>query len=202
MELTAIFESWLVGDGNYPPLHRGQLVRLSFELQPKRIATRQNGNASLFQHQGDAEYLGRGQVIRKYTETDETIAVIAAGEFRFFIDAPAAADLAVGDQIEFEGTLHLDHYVWVEFLGEYPDPPDLFYNLRVTRIRKVQVPERFIQRQRDEKAKTYPAHVSPSDFGAVEELETMDGQRFDEEFYVIDFDSSGVETAQIPRTFL
>jgi len=37
MEIAAIFESWHIGDGNYPPLHRGQRVRLSFELIPQRI---------------------------------------------------------------------------------------------------------------------------------------------------------------------
>lgn len=34
MQVTAIFESWHIGDGNDPPLTRGALVRLSFELEP------------------------------------------------------------------------------------------------------------------------------------------------------------------------
>ena len=37
---------------------------------------------------------------------------------------------------------YIDHYLQVEYLDTYPDPPDLFYSLRVTRIRKVAVPER------------------------------------------------------------
>ena len=35
--LTAVFESWHIGNGNYPPLRRGEQVNLSFEIEPLAI---------------------------------------------------------------------------------------------------------------------------------------------------------------------
>ncbi|HWS53171.1 MAG TPA: hypothetical protein VN228_03560 [Pyrinomonadaceae bacterium] len=45
MNLTAIFESWHVGDGNYPPLRKGQLVNLSFELEPRGVGEASDADA-------------------------------------------------------------------------------------------------------------------------------------------------------------
>lgn len=33
LELTAIFESLYIGDGTYPPLHKGMPVNLSFRIE-------------------------------------------------------------------------------------------------------------------------------------------------------------------------
>jgi hypothetical protein len=35
----------------------------------------------------------------------------------------------------------------------------------------------------------------------IEELETMEGQTFDEEFYLLDLDDAGLSGADVPRTF-
>jgi hypothetical protein len=86
-----------------------------------------------------------------------------------------------------------------EFLDDYPDPPDLFYNLRVARIRKVSIPETIVRRSPG--GLSYPTTVGPADFGTVEELETMEGQEFGPEFYIIDFDDLGLEGVEVPRTF-
>ena len=37
MNLTACFESWHIGDGNSPPLSRGDLVSLSFEVWAEEL---------------------------------------------------------------------------------------------------------------------------------------------------------------------
>jgi hypothetical protein len=199
VQLTAVFESWHIGDGNYPPLHRGQLVRLSFELEPRHLRCLQGTYPPALHHLGDAEYKGRGLVLRRYDSGNDAIAVLEAGGFRFYVsESPATAPTA-GSWVEFDGTLLLDHYSWVEFLDEYADPPDLFYTLQVTRVRKVSIPDRFIHRH--SRGKSYPARVSSSNFGTVEELETMEGQSFGEEFYIIDFDGRGLETVDIPQTF-
>jgi hypothetical protein len=199
MQVTAIFESWHVGDGNYPPLSRDQLVRLSFELQPTSLVQHLGAGAPRLEHVGDAEYRGVASVLRRYQGEYQPLVVFEVGTFRFYVYSPEAAPLAPGEWVEFAGTLLLDHYIWVEYLHTYPDPPDLFYNLRVTRIRKVTVPERFVARNQCGKA--LPTRVGPADFESVEELATMEGQPFDEEFFVIDFDGRGVEAANIPRTF-
>jgi len=89
----------------------------------------------------------------------------------------------------------------VENLKEYTNPPDLFYTLRVKQIRKVQTPEQFIKRY--EGGKSLPTRLPPKDYADihVEELETMEGQPFDEEFYIIDFDLAEAEKGTVRRTF-
>ncbi len=202
MRLTAAFESWHIGDGTYPPLHRGKLVRLSFELLADSWT--EVGSASpRFEHRGDGIYGGEGRVIRRYggrfRPGSIPLAVVEAGDFRFYISGTAARSLKVGRWISFEGALVLDHYVWVEFLSTYPDPPDLFYNLRV-RIRRVDIPDRFEARYPGGE-KALPTLVRPPDFGSVEEIETMEGQKFDENFFIIDFDGKGLEQADVPNTY-
>jgi hypothetical protein len=199
MELTAIFESWHIGDGNYPPLRLDQEVRLSFELEPSRIAVAPGQPIPHIQHHGNAKYTGVGVVLRRYHEKDDAIAVIECDAFRFYFYGSEAAKLVPGTTVEFEGTLLLDHYLWVEFVHAYPDPPDLFYNLRVARIQKVVIPERFVQSNAHGTA--FPTRVDSEDFGVVEELDTMEGQRFDEEFYILAFNDTGMAHLQLPQTF-
>jgi hypothetical protein len=110
-----------------------------------------------------------------------------------------AAPFAPGDAVHFVGTLLLDHYIWVEYLASYSDPPDLFYNLRVARIRRVGIPDEFVSRH--DPGKALPTRVAPANFGPVEKLSTMEGQPFDEEVYVIDFDDAGMAGQVVPRTF-
>jgi len=66
----------------------------------------------------------------------------------------------------------------------------------------VKLPESFVARHG--KGKSFPTRLVPEDYSAshVAELDTMKGQLLDEEFYVIEFDSSGLEGRNIPRTFL
>ena len=201
MQLTAVFESWHIGDGNYPPLHRGQLVRLAFELEPDgQVAVARSDRSDEFSHHGDAEYRGCGILIRKYIRGSIAIAVIQAGTFRFYIHNAPAINLPEGARVEFRGTLLLDHFLWAESLGHLVDPPELFYNLRVVRIRRVAIPEKFVSRSNPGLA--YPTRVGPAHFEGVTELETMEGQEFGAEFYVLDFDESGPEDANLHRTFL
>ena len=94
----------------------------------------------------------------------------------------------------------LDHYVWVENLDSYKDPPDLFYQLRVARIHTIRTPERFVQRH--SKGKSFPCSPPPGSYGSedVAEIESMEGQPFDEEFYLLDLTDEGVG-APVARTF-
>ena len=199
MKVTAVFESWHIGDGNYPPLARGDAVRLSFELEPTSLAQSTVPAEGWIEHLGDAEYRGAGRVLRRYGDENGALVVLEAGGFRFYVNSPEAAPLTPGAWVEFAGTLLLDHYIWVEYLHTYPDPPDLFYSLRVAGIRRVRVPERFVSRH--ERGKAFPTRVGPADFAEVEELATMEGCAFDEEFFIVDFDGAGLEGVGIPLTF-
>lgn len=203
MKLTAVFENWHIGDGNYPPLHRGQLVSLSFELEPRSLEETSEDKPEEFSDRGDAEYRFCGRVLKVYeNEGDGVITIVESAGFRFYVLLHDSTRYAPATRVAGRGTLLLDHYIWVEFLDEYADPPNLFYNLRVSRIRKVQTPEQFITRH--DKGNAMPTRLAPNDYSEadVEELETMDGQSFSEEFYIIDFDNEGLGHEFISRTFI
>jgi hypothetical protein len=63
MQVTAIYESWHIEDGNYPPLSRGELVRLSFELERTSLTPHRAPPERRLEHLGDAEYRGFAQVL-------------------------------------------------------------------------------------------------------------------------------------------
>ena len=160
-----MFETWHLGDGNYPALKKGQLVNLSFELQPEVVAMAENSAAPEFHHLGQAEYRFTGFVLRVYREADpsEQIVVVEADRFRFYINSPAVLTLQRGDLVSGSGTLALDHYIWVEFLPSYVNAPDLFYTLQVTDICRCRIPERFIVRSGLNSSG--PTRVRPDEYG-------------------------------------
>lgn len=190
-------------DGNYPPLSVGDHVNLSFEFEHDALEDAAQDVPHHFTLKGSAEYEFCGSVLRNYNKSDGTpILIIEAAEMKFYINSAEVFGYRSGQQIKGHGTLLLDHYIWVEFLDRYADPPNLFYNLKVNRIRKVQIPERFIQRNLQ--GKTLPTRVNVNELSAdyLEEIQTMLGQSFDEEFYLIAFDSAGLEHKEIQRTFM
>ncbi len=203
MELTAVFESWHIGDGNYPPLHVGQRANLSFEIDAKHLEEASLDLPENFIHLGSAEYRFCGKILRVYEhEGNEKIVVIKAKDFCFYIERRKSDHHQAGMKITGEGTLLLDHYIWVEFLDTYADPPNLFYNLKVTRIRKIRIPDQLVVRSGT--SISYPCRLAPKEYSEsdIEELSTMQGQNFNEEFYLVDFDSKGLEKEEIARTFI
>ena len=94
----------------------------------------------------------------------------------------------------------LDHYIWVEFLSDYHDPPDLFYRLRVTDICRARIPERFIVRSGLNVS--LPSRVKPEDYGP-DDLTHVEAIT-DEEYvsFIVQFSEVDVSCPPIPRTFL
>jgi hypothetical protein len=183
VQLTAIFETWHLGDGNYPPLHKGQLVNLSFEFLPYSLSKSSTPKASKFEQIEDAEYRFAGTVLKIYDDPPKSkVVVVQAETFRFYINSfPTKSELLKeGDGCEGIGRLLFDHYIWVEFLSNYKDPPDLFYSLRLTSIRAV----------KDEYSN-----------GDITEVDSMEESHGDWSFYLVAFDGSDVGTAKIPLTF-
>ena len=160
----------------------------------------ESNQADSFIHLGDGEYEFIGNVLRIYAdEPNDFVAVVSSGDFRFYINRPLRPD--EGQHIRGRGTLLLDHYLWVEFLGLYANPPDLFYQLVVERIYRVQIPESFVARHQH--GKSLPTSLAPGDYGNEQavEIETMEGQAFDEEFYLLDLTDKGVH-GHVARTFI
>ena len=165
MKLTAVFEHWHLGDGNYPALAVGDEVRLSFELTIHAVDPLPHDAAEEVVQIQDAEYAIAARLIRRYAEGDgREFPVFEADWFRFYCPIAPPDDLPIGARVRLRGTLALDHYLWVEFLHRYPDAPDLFYNLRVARVRQVRIPPRFVTRTQE--SLSHPTSVAPTNYGA------------------------------------
>jgi|GEM_PF-1197626 len=202
MRFSAIFEAWHIGDGNYPPLSVGDLVNLSFEVQPNSLHQCEKGEVPFIEDFGTGECRFIARVLRVYGKGGpDALAVLDTGILRFYINDRRVNGLEVGATVKGEGTLLLDHYIWVEFLDSYEDPPDLFYNLRVIRIRRVAIPDRFVSRSKI--SMSYPTRVLLSELGPseIQDLTTMKHQTFREEFYIVNFSDEGLSGMSIPRTF-
>jgi hypothetical protein len=148
---------------------------------------------------GGGEYEFAGTVLRTYDDDpQDAVSVVQSGDFRYYINHSLPQNR--GDRVCGRGTLLLDHYIWVEFLDRYTDPPDLFYQLLVERIHRVQIPESFVTRHQHGKA--LPASLTPIDYNGeqIVEVETMEGQAFDEEFYLLELTDEGLQ-GQVARTF-
>jgi hypothetical protein len=197
MDLFAVFETWHLGDGNYPALKKGELANLSFEIEPDELTNAEASSSERFHHCGHAEYEFTGTVLRTYgcdTDSDRVV-VIQADQFRFYISSPLTAGLLAGSKVSGRGTLALDHYLWVEFLSQYPDPPDLFYNLRVAEITRAKIPERFITRSGLNVS--YPTRVPSEEY--VTEVDSITDEGCCT-FYV-HFSDDDVPAIAMPRTF-
>lgn len=163
MQLTAVFEHWHLGDGNYPALAVGDEARLSFELDAAAVEPAPPDAPAAVAHLRDAEYAVTARVIRRYDDgAGSTFPVLEAGWFRFYSPTSAAAALPVGSVVHLRGRVALDHYLWVEFRTRYPDPPDLFYGVRVVRVRQVAIPERFVRR--DARSVSHPTALAPGEY--------------------------------------
>lgn len=174
MQITVVFEHWHLGDGNYPAFARGDTACLSFEMDIADIVAIQDVRPHLMRVE-DAEYECVARVVRLYPDgVNSHFAVFETDGFRFYSPHSLAATLRVGDLEKMTGRLALDHYLWVEFLDRYADPPNLFYVVSIDRIRHVRIPERFIQRTG--RNLSSPTALNKSDYGDG----TMDVSRVDE----------------------
>ena len=141
MKLTVVFEHWHLGDGNYPAFAVGDEARLSFELDVLASEPAAPDAPESVRQLRDAEYEVTASVLRLYDDgLNSPFPVFEAAWLRFYSPSQAVSGLAQGSRVRLRGTFALDHYLWVEFLDRYPDPPDLFYNVRVARVRRVAIP--------------------------------------------------------------
>jgi hypothetical protein len=207
MKLTAIFEEWHLGDGNYPPLSKQDLVRLAFQMEvpPTEFSLEEISSSEVerFEHRGFAEYAFAATLLRVYENTSEVpLGVFEADCFRFYVEHRSISSLQTGRRYRGTGTLLLDYYIWTEFLEQYENPPDLFYNLLVTQILRVAIPERFINRKGTSKAMPSRATKNQVDAECISEVETMTSQGPGEEFYIVEFDDSGLEGVHVQKTFI
>jgi hypothetical protein len=185
-----------LGDGTYPPLHRGEKVNLSFYINPAGKIITPSGDY-LFEQVKHSDYRFCGKVIRNYTDPHKQIIIIDVGNFKFYIEEfDKAFKPSVGQFISGHGTLLLDYYIWVENIRDYPDPPNLFYNFQVDSILKVAIPERFIHRHAN--GLSSPTSLSPDEYSVndLKEIEDMSNDHSSTEFYLLNLKFIDEEIAQ------
>jgi hypothetical protein len=112
VKLTAVFESWHIADGNYPPLAAGQPVNLSFEVNPSVVEQARSGEPESFVHLGGGEYDFTATVLRIYR--DETIIVLESRDFRFYMNR---ALLFKAERIRCVRTADVGHAIEIETMG-------------------------------------------------------------------------------------
>jgi hypothetical protein len=189
MQLTVVFEHWHLGDGNYPAFAAGDEARLSFELDVTAVNIADEATGDEVRQVRDAEYEIVGCVIRQYQDgISSPFPIVEAGWLRFYCPSSVAANLAVGSRVKLRGHLALDHYLWVEFLDRYPDPPDLFYAVRVTRVRQVRIPSRFVTSS--SKSMSHPTVVAPGEYTSddVREVPSVEDEAEGPSFSLLDLD--------------
>jgi hypothetical protein len=202
MKLSAVFESWHIGDGNYPPFHKGMMVNLAFQMEPTDLHL-SNSKSSLFHLINFAEYDFRGKLLKYYPKDQtEHLYVIETDEFSFYIERTEPEKVYEGNIIEGKGTLLLDYYIWTEFLDSRPNPPNLFYKFKVVKILRIQMPEKFINR--NDKGWAAPSRVPFSEIPAdhIVEIDDMINGDFETEFYIIELESEDIGNNDLPKTFL
>jgi hypothetical protein len=162
---------------------------VSFELDIEEVELVSPDESVSFEHIRDAEYAITARMIRRYSDgIDSQFPVLDAGSLRFYVPSHAASKLPPNSTVRLRGTFALDHYLWVEFLDRYPDPPDLFYDVRVLRIRRVAIPEQFIRRT--ERSISFPTSLPPEDYisHSYEEVERVEERSNGASFSLIDFE--------------
>ena len=190
MKLTAVFEHWHLGDGNYYAFAVGDEVRLSFELDIDQMKLTSPDAPVSFEQIHDAEYAVTARVIRRYADgIDSAFPVLDAGPLRFYVPSSLASDLPPDTMVCLRGIFALDHYLWVEFLDRYADAPDLFYDVRVVRIRRITIPERFVRRA--ERSLSFPTSLRPEDYvcQGYEEVPRVEERSDRPSFSLIDFET-------------
>jgi len=181
-----IFEEWHLGDGNYPPLYKGQKVNLSFHIHPDNKQINAN-EEYYFNPIVDSNYTFSGKVIRNYINNEKQIIIIDTGSFKFYLEE---FDLNfrpfVGQFVSGNGRLLLDYYIWVENLDDYPDAPDIFYNFEILQILRISIPECFIVRYKDG-GNSYPTSLTPDEYDNdhIQEIEDMADDTNGYRFYLL-----------------
>ena len=203
MRLTVTFETWLIGDGVYPPLARGQLVNIALQLQTSEIRRASQTVALGWEPLEEAKYRIVAEVLGVFCgDRDEPTVALDTGGFRMYVENCKLKDLRLRDRIEATGTLGFDYYWWSESVSLEPDAPDLFHKFYIERIRRVPIPTRFIRRSN--KSVTSPTRVDASEWESerIEAVATMGDESEAFDFYLLDLDDGPAAAHPVPRTFI
>jgi hypothetical protein len=203
MRLTVVFETWLLGDGVYPPLARGQFVNIALQLQASEIRQASRTVPLCWESLDEAKYRVVAEVLEIFRgDRNEPTVALDAGGLRMYVENCKLKDLGIRDRIEAVGTLGFDYYWWSERVSLEPDAPDLFHKFYIERMRRVPIPTRFIRRSN--KTVTSPTRVDASEWESerIEDVARMADESGCFDFYLVDLDDGPAVAHPVPRTFI
>jgi hypothetical protein len=138
--LYTTFETWLVEDGNYPYLKKGDKINISFQILSNdfEIVNKKMYNFKQIKY---SEYDFYGKIIYKYSKPDHhsSIIIIDTSDFMFYMEIDKNIKVSVGKYIKGKGQLLFDYYIWTEFLNNHKKAPDIFYNLIIQEMYKIKI---------------------------------------------------------------
>jgi len=108
----------------------------------------------------------------------------------------------VGDRISGAGSLEVDYYIWVEFLEEYKEAPNLFYKMKVERLRKLVIrstPPMIHWRKASFSERLRGDRYTDAE---IQDVTSMNEQGPEDSFYLVDLDDRHVMAGEVPKTFL
>jgi hypothetical protein len=146
LSLCAMFEDWLIEDGDYPPLEKGQNVNLSFRVFSDNIKVEKN-NIYVFDQKKYSKYNFSGKIIYKNLD----IIIVDSMYLKFYIENDSKRNnllnISVGQFIKGSGVLKVDPYAYrMEIYRKDENLPEIFYNLIVEKIFELKIPEKYIKR--------------------------------------------------------
>lgn len=203
MRLTVTFETWLIGDGVYPPLGRGQFVNIALQLQTREIRRGSRTAALCWQPLEEAKYCVVAEVLGVFRgDRDEPTVALDAGGLRMYVEDCKLNNLEPGDRVEAVGILTFDYYWWSEIVSLEQDAPDLFHKFYIERIRRVPIPTRFIRRTNN--TVISPTRVDGSEWESerIEDVMRMAAESEGFDFYLLDLEDGPAAGRAIPRTFI
>lgn len=204
MRIDAIFESWLVGDGNYRPPVIGDTGSLVLEFW-SRLSVPGTGRPHI-ESVGRPEYRVTATVTGRHVSDNKLLLTLDAAGLQFYWISDGVGERAeIGVTLTLTGIFKFDHYLWSwrslrrEWGSE--DPRDLFYDVRVERIRVVRVPERFITRS--ERVTSGPTIVGPEQYADedVRDVQSAGDHLASFSFFIVELEVTSAQPARLPRLY-
>jgi hypothetical protein len=134
-EWTLGLSSWIIQDGNYGDVRRGDRLEAAIEFGFEEAPTLTEANEPSARYHRDSLY----EVVGRVTVVEADVWVVDMG-ISIFNEHPPPRGLAVGDWVAGKAWVGVDPFFYFERLGKRPSMPPLIYTWRVAEIRRQTAP--------------------------------------------------------------
>jgi hypothetical protein len=154
--ICARLEPWILYEGTYPPLHKGDNVRLALAIEQAKV-TKTKQTRCFFRQNRLFEYSFRGKVICNpildinYEQSGkEDLMVIDTGGYIFFLEYFGRNyRYPIGQYLEGKGQIALDYFIWESSLSEIENAPEIYNNFLIDSILAVTIPKNILYESTD-----------------------------------------------------